>query len=169
MTPTTLALAALALWPHASLAQPNPFDARQDVRVHLPAAPARTPATARRSKVDQITDLVLGARRRILFQRRARDHLDQLRVARTETDTRFQVKGLVRAFRHAQQQLFQYRRQLALAQHQRGRGAAEGGDDVRAIHRGKAIMQREVGRLGNDRSLRGRHKLDNQKSGKALL
>lgn len=49
MTPTTLALAALALWPHASLAQPNPFDARQDVRVHLPAAPARTPATARRS------------------------------------------------------------------------------------------------------------------------
>lgn len=49
MTPTTLALAALALWPQTTSPQTNPFDTRVDVRVHLPAAPARDAATARRS------------------------------------------------------------------------------------------------------------------------
>lgn len=44
-----LSLAALTLLAGPASAQPNPFDARQDIRVHLPADPARAIATLDRA------------------------------------------------------------------------------------------------------------------------
>src|SRR5450830_474518 len=43
-------------------------------------------ATARRGEVDQVADLVIGVRRRVLVQRSAADFADQLRIARAEAD-----------------------------------------------------------------------------------
>jgi hypothetical protein len=54
------------------------------------------------------------------------------------------------AFSHAEQALFEERRELALAQHQRGRVGAEGRDDVGTVRAGKAVVQGQVGRFGDD-------------------
>jgi hypothetical protein len=71
-----------------------------------------------------------------------------------------QLEGLVRAFRHAQQALFEEGRELALAQHQRGRRAAEGGDEIGAVGRGQAVMQGQVSRFGDDGNVCGGHRRD---------
>lgn len=47
--PFLAALTMLALLPGTASGQSNPFDAKVEMRVHLPAAPARNDATARRS------------------------------------------------------------------------------------------------------------------------
>ena len=101
-------------------------------------------------KVDQVADLVVGARHRVFVQGGARDRSHQVRVALAEAFAGGQLERGVRAFRQAQQTLFQERRQLVLPQHQ-GRGISiEGSDNISTVQRGKTIMQGEVSLFGND-------------------
>jgi CPA1 family monovalent cation:H+ antiporter len=123
---------------------------------------------ARRGEVDQIADLVVGVRRRVLVQRGAADFADQFRIARAEADARLQLEGFVRAFRQADQQFFQHRRQLALAHQQRGRRGAEGGNDILAFQGSQTVIQGEIRRRGDNRLL-VRHDLSFVGLGKAIL
>ena len=107
-------------------------------------------ATARRGEVNQVADLVVGARHRVFVQRRARNRPHQLGIALAKAFAGGQLERLVRAFRQAQQALLEEGRQLALSQHQGSRISAKGSDNISTVNSSKTIMQGEVSRFGDD-------------------
>src|SRR5450830_406432 len=108
-------------------------------------------SAARCCKIDEVTDAIIFIHGRILFQRGARDALNQFRVARPKSLIGRQLKRLMRPLFQSQQASLQKRRQLALAKLQSGRLFLKSADDIFAGHGCQAVVQCEVSVFGDDR------------------
>lgn len=116
-----------------------------DLAQHAGKAPA-----ARCGEIDQIADTVFFMHRRIFFQGRARDTLNQLRVAWSKRFFRRQLERPMGSFRQSQQEGFQKWGQLSLSELQGSGISLESADDAFTGLRRQAVVQREVGFFSDD-------------------
>ena len=102
-------------------------------------------ATARCVEFNQVAWLVVLFKRGVFTQRGQRHALQQLRIARAECMLGRQAERRALALAHTEQRLLQRRCQLPLAEQQRRGLVTKGGNDVRIVLQGDAVVQRQIG------------------------
>src|SRR5580765_1021790 len=116
-----------------------------DLAQHAGKAPA-----AWCGEIDQVANTVFFIQRRIFFQGRARDALNQFRLAWSKRSFWCQLERPMGSFRQPQQEGFQKWSQLSLSKLQGSGISLKSADDIFTGLRCQAVVQRKVGVFSDD-------------------